>query len=240
MSKRREYRPLSEKPVTAIYWLFQHYGKNSDFMKEFGEFIDAYEAELAKHPMPEKMDESAPLISHAKELADKGGLNAPWAPAKIIREAQINYHYRWEAVINGVKPNPTFKYRFPLNAMVIMHGLPAPDEMWVRLDMEYDPSRETRAAFLNRAKQELELQVKVIEKRFEARGMVPQEQKSELETHVLWLYERIALRLTPSQIVYKHRNDSRPPGQHAVEDGIRKVAHLLEITLPHNRVPVIH
>lgn len=145
MSKKREYQPASEKVVTAIDWLFQHYGKNQDFMREFGEFIDTHEAELAKHPMPEKMAQSEPLILHAKDLADMWGLNAPWALARIIWEASINYSYRWEAVINGVKPNLTFKYRFPLNSKTIIYPVPPPDKMRVRLDMEYDPSRETRA-----------------------------------------------------------------------------------------------
>jgi hypothetical protein len=90
LSKRREYRPLSEKAVTAIYWLFQHYGKNPGFMEDFGQFINSHEADLAKCPMPEKMDESAPLISNAKELANRWGLNALWAPARIIWEANIN------------------------------------------------------------------------------------------------------------------------------------------------------
>ena len=105
---------------------------------------------------------------------------------------------------------------------------------------DYDPENETRGTFLKRAREKLRQEAKAIEDFYRENGAEGQGDKSELSRHVEWLYERIALKLTPRQIVEKHKGDSKPPGQHAVEDGIHKVAQLLEITLPRNRAPFTH
>ena len=221
--------------ANAIYLLFQHYGENQTFMQDFGGLIDSHGAELSKYPPPSEMDEPSPLISGAKGLAIKWGLNAPWAPSSIIWEAKINYVRK--------QPDPNLgsgridSYRFPLNATFTISKIPPPGEMKITLEMEYHPSEETRISFLERATGELRKQAEIIEQRFEAKGMVPQEHKMALETHILWLYERVALKLTPIQIWDKHRYDRKPPLQNGIEDGIRKAAKLLEITLPRNRAP---
>lgn len=103
----------------------------------------------------------------------------------------------------------------------------------------YDPTCESREAFLKRALDTLTKEADRIEASYREHSMEKQGGKSELETHVEWLYERIALKSTPREIVEKHSGDSKPPGQHAVEDGVRKVAQLLGITLPRNRIPYI-
>jgi hypothetical protein len=101
----------------------------------------------------------------------------------------------------------------------------------------YDPTLESRQSFLDRAKAALVRQAEEIEDICREHGMEKQGGKSELERHVEWLYERIALKLTPRQIVEKHNHDSKPPGQDSVEEGIHNVAQLLEITSPRNRSP---
>ena len=98
----------------------------------------------------------------------------------------------------------------------------------------YDPSWESREAFLKRVQEELRRQADAVEEAFESQGMERQGGKSELETHVEWLYERIALKKPPMKIALD--NDM---GQSTVEGAIGELAKDLQITLPRNRGPSI-
>jgi hypothetical protein len=206
-------------------------------MKDFGQFLRAHEADLAKHPMPERMDESEPLISNAKALAEKWGLKAPWAPAKIIWEANINYSPNMVYPHEGLSPD--FKdYRFPLNAMCVISPVPPPDERRVKLDMEYDPSRETRASARDNVIKEFERQAAIIERRFEAKGMVPLPNRWELATHVRWLY----LSICPdpktgrpcrfNEIATREQFGDIGVYEPAVRKAVNQLAKKLEISLP--------
>jgi hypothetical protein len=94
---------------------------------------------------------------------------------------------------------------------------------------------ESRRAFENRllaaahtAMDEIEEDL-VRSTRLERAGL-----RSELETHVGWLYERIALKRVPKQIALEIGGI-----QSTVEDGILSIARLLDIQLPRNRGPSI-
>ena len=248
-----EYNLPGWNREVAIYGLFNHYGKNPLFMSEFGQFIDHSLndlIEIASLPedywgVPEEFPSGAlrvnansigyqqskpwqgpePLVSRARDFAIRWGLAALWGPEMIARDAAANALHK--------ATFPDWEYVFPLRLGGVTWSTLSPTV--VELKMIYHPVRETRKDFLDRAKCEVMRQADEIERAFREAGMERQWRKSESETHIEWLYERIALKLTPTQIWDKHQNDPHPVGQDAIEKGIREVARLLDVTLPRNR-----
>ena len=90
---------------------------------------------------------------------------------------------------------------------------------------------------LNKVKKYMDL----VEEKAKDGGLVPLRHRSELETHVKWLFQRIALKMPPESIVNMHnKGDGTGEGtivtKDAVQEGVRKLARLLEVKIPRNRL----
>jgi hypothetical protein len=167
---------------------------------------------------PKLMD----LVMCANTFRNQWGLRAPWALRLLL--LNLAYGHQCESDSGVEVWRPRF---FALPFVMFWESIDeeiAPPGKWY-------PMSESRQDYLNRVKEYLD----AVEKRILESGMKSQCGKSELDTHVGWLYERIALRLTPTQIWDRQRDRLHAAELPAIEKGITRVAKLLAIQLPRNK-----
>jgi hypothetical protein len=236
-----DFTAPGRRAAYALIVLTQIYRANQKFMDGLAEihsqnadaihFIQAEKREL-RFPVPGNIDslknlglvpchpQSKDLVGITEGFGKQWGLNAPWATGLLLQN--LTYGHRCERGLAAVW-KPTFWPTLALSWESV-HKTIAPPGGW-------DPVTEKWEHYLNRMKKYRA----DVERKAKELGIESQRGKSELDTYVGWLYERIALKLTPTQICDKQGNSPHPVGQATIERGIAQVARLLEITLPLNR-----
>src|SRR5918996_2658794 len=154
------------------------------------------------------------LIMATQDFTGEWGLNAPWALGLLLHN--LAYWHQCESDAGVEIWRGVFSFTNAYSWPAVHEESPAP---------EWDPVVESRQYYSERIVEYMH----DVEERLKEAGMVPHGGKSELDTYIGWLYERIALRLTPTQIWDKQCNDPHPVGLAAIERGIGQVAKLLKI-----------
>jgi hypothetical protein len=133
-----------------------------------------------------------------------------------------------ECQARGVKVSPWLtsiaqRTTFPKVRVFFSDSLPKTvqvDSQVIFVVDSYNPSRETREGFLNRATKELRRQADEVEAAFKSAGLETMTGKSEMERHIYWLY----LAISPDPDLGRAMNSEEIAGEDASEKGLESSA----------------
>lgn len=159
-----------------------------------------------------------------RDLCNKWGLRCEWAPAWLHASYVERVRGSMSAEELAALDQESFRLR-----RVLSLGIWGSD-LHICLKVPYDPAFHDWVDVETHILAEARRQRDEIKTQSTQAGYILQHKKPELQTHIRWLYRRIALKKVPKQIALEES-----VGQDAVEKAIYQLARALSLRLPRNR-----